>query len=626
MRNEELYIDGQLVDLDDNTKVTLNYKSNIFTDLSKIVSNNSYSIKLPNTVHNQCVMDHADLPTRVSTFSRTQHKSRYIRNGVEIISKANAVLMSVGSTFDIALSWGNATAFAPIVNDGKKLTDIAYAEGEVYEGADYVEWKKWDSNSALYPYIDYGFHDGDTQVWYHPVVTVDWILSKIAKDNGMQFVFPDDRKAFISSLIVPLLTRNDGEAYARKCAITYKLKGVYSDDYVNRYVMYFENDSTSNYYGRADSIGPYAGAKTNAYTSFLSNGKPKISGHVEVVITANVIPPSPSIIVYNWNSSTSGGNTDQSEALSISAKEIKPVDGTTNKFRAIFDFEDEEANVLKNIYDGYANIKFSFGSLNGGTITSSDVSGTIKVVNMAEEMILGSRYFFVPNLPDIKQVDFIKAIASMVGVFAVPSFDDSNIIRFVSIDDLKGNVSKAVDWTKKVVASYRDNKPYEITFTLDGFAQYNHFLWKEDTTVSGNNDGVITVDDNTIDYERDAVKLAFAATTMSGGVAKIPMYSYDDKGTLSDTTVQPRILVLDGVKAVFNGLSWPSLIRRYYASYQKVTRQPIIIKEKIELKEIELKSLDVTVPVYLAQYGKYYAIISVKAEDTGICECEFLQL
>ena len=45
MRNDMLFIDGKLVDLDDNTKITLNFKSNIFTDLSKIVSNNSYTIK-----------------------------------------------------------------------------------------------------------------------------------------------------------------------------------------------------------------------------------------------------------------------------------------------------------------------------------------------------------------------------------------------------------------------------------------------------------------------------------------------------------------------------------------------------------------------------------------------------
>lgn len=41
MRNDMLFIGDKLMDLDDDTKVTLNFKSNIFTDLSKIISNNS---------------------------------------------------------------------------------------------------------------------------------------------------------------------------------------------------------------------------------------------------------------------------------------------------------------------------------------------------------------------------------------------------------------------------------------------------------------------------------------------------------------------------------------------------------------------------------------------------------
>ena len=57
-----------------------------------------------------------------------------------------------------------------------------------------------------------------------------------------------------------------------------------------------------------------------------------------------------------------------------------------------------------------------------------------------------------------------------------------------------------------------------------------------------------------------------------------------------------------------------------------MVHNPVVITEKIEINDIELKELDVTVPVYLDQYGRYYAIISVKAEDTGICECKLLQL
>lgn len=43
-------------------------------------------------------------------------------------------------------------------------------------------------------------------------------------------------------------------------------------------------------------------------------------------------------------------------------------------------------------------------------------------------------------------------------------------------------------------------------------------------------------------------------------------------------------------------------------------REPKVITELIEIREYELRDLDMSIPVYLAQYGKYYAIISIKAE------------
>lgn len=63
MRNELLYVgaNNKLVDMDDSTNITLKYKNNIFTDIGKIVSNTSYTIKLPNTVRNQSAFLHADL-------------------------------------------------------------------------------------------------------------------------------------------------------------------------------------------------------------------------------------------------------------------------------------------------------------------------------------------------------------------------------------------------------------------------------------------------------------------------------------------------------------------------------------------------------------------------------------
>lgn len=43
-------------------------------------------------------------------------------------------------------------------------------------------------------------------------------------------------------------------------------------------------------------------------------------------------------------------------------------------------------------------------------------------------------------------------------------------------------------------------------------------------------------------------------------------------------------------------------------------------------RTFQLVSTDMTTPAYLAQYGKYYAILSVTAENTGIANVELLQL
>ena len=46
---EQLYIDGVLVDVGEDTDVTLSIRSNILSDISKIGGNSTYTIKLPKT-------------------------------------------------------------------------------------------------------------------------------------------------------------------------------------------------------------------------------------------------------------------------------------------------------------------------------------------------------------------------------------------------------------------------------------------------------------------------------------------------------------------------------------------------------------------------------------------------
>ena len=124
MRTDMLFIDGELVDLDEDTQITLNIKSNLFTDLSKIVSNNSYTIKLPKTVRNQRIIEQADLPACDTDYPREYHQARYFRHGIEIIPDGRAVLVSCADTLDIALTWGNVSLMESITDGDKTLNDL----------------------------------------------------------------------------------------------------------------------------------------------------------------------------------------------------------------------------------------------------------------------------------------------------------------------------------------------------------------------------------------------------------------------------------------------------------------------------------------------------------------------
>lgn len=129
MTRDELYINGVKADLG-KTDISLNYKSNLLTDISKIVSNNSYTIKLPKTAKNMALIECSHIPSSASRYPYLKHKGTVLRNGIEIIKDANVVLLETGEFIEIALTWGNVINFASVVNDGKKLTDISYGTVE----------------------------------------------------------------------------------------------------------------------------------------------------------------------------------------------------------------------------------------------------------------------------------------------------------------------------------------------------------------------------------------------------------------------------------------------------------------------------------------------------------------
>ncbi len=108
MTRDELYINNTKADLN-KTDITLSYKSNLLTDISKIVSNSSYTIRLPKTANNLALIECAHLPSSISRYPYLKHKGTLLRNGIEIIKDAIVVLLEINESIEIALTWGNVT-------------------------------------------------------------------------------------------------------------------------------------------------------------------------------------------------------------------------------------------------------------------------------------------------------------------------------------------------------------------------------------------------------------------------------------------------------------------------------------------------------------------------------------
>ena len=601
MTRDELYINGDKVDVGD-TDISLNYKSNLLTDISKIVSNNSYTIKLPKTAKNLALIECAHLPSSTTKFPYLKHVGNVLRNGIIIVKDANVVLLSVSEYIETALSWGNVTNFAEVVSSDKKLTDLEYG---TEEGTDWVVWNNKGSNSAQFPLINYGFNSGDSNVWYHPVITVKWILEKIQEESGVTFNFPSDKKTFIDKMIVPLLTRNDSQKINDAFPSSLQMVGYVIVERTFSYLkLNYIGDSTQQY---ASVGGPYGDRLYTKYPITL-----KVKGTIKMLVQYNSgMDVNNQYLNLRVSQSDSSGNI--SSVSTIERKNYAAYIEAPN-VRLLFNFDD-----LVSI-ESDEFMHFTIKAIATGA-SSSVLSLTVYDRN---EISFGEKFPLVPNLPDIKQIDFIKAVALMVGLFALP--DGENGIKFIPFDNLSANKSKAVDWTNRVIMAYNSVTPRNLQYTLNNIAQNNWFRYKEDDNAMGNYDGNIQVDDATIEYERDAITLPFSACSTKGGVAYIPLYSYNEEGELEYNKTNPRILLLDGTKGIFKGLEWTTLIANNYQTYKGLINNAKVVTEYIRLNSIELRDLEMDIPVYLAQYGCYLAIIEIKTKENDICECKLLKL
>lgn len=605
---ERLFLNGQEVDVT-GSGITFTLKSNLLGEFGKIVAGNSQTVKLPRTVRNMKVLDFPEVVSRSGSMVRRKLSARLERNGVPMIEDGEAVVLSTGADgYEVGITYG-VVSFLSLVKDGGNLNELP----------DEGEQLVWDASSLTsYPingrsmYYGFGKYDNgvnDTSVInVHPVVSVGWVLDKIQARFGFTTVFDADdafdveRVALYTKYIL-LTEKNDSKKVLEKAVGRYNLTQYLTPVYV------YGDETTFTLSGTSPL--PNYMVSVNTSKGFIVFGKAVSRFKMTGNIYAKGFGDDSRLYVMK---SYDGVGVKPEAVIHEQA-----IDGSSMFYFNVSVDVPMSANdflVFKIVAKGDYSV-----TLFGGELKLTDMAYVWEEGEEPKELEYpAASYPIVPNLPSMKMTDFIQLCGVLTGRFPMVNKGEKDVLRMVSVEDLLGNKSEAVDWSDKW-----NGEPDGVEYKyLDAVKNYIRWEADEDVEKSGVPvDGYVAVDDETLEVWNDLIKLPLGGS--NGNV--IPQYSLVD-GKLEENSVSERILVLDNEsnEVSYTEALWPqTLVRTVLASYQRLVREPIVIKGTFMLSELDIRGLDYMRPVYLRQMGKYYGIVQVqyKGDESTV---ELLQL
>lgn len=618
---EELYINGETVDIKPDAATTLNYKSNLLGDISKITSSNSQTIQCPKTTRNRKIFDNPGAPAYVSDKRYNRYSARLVRNGIEIVRVGYAVLLSSSETYEIALYWGVMANFQAWVDKAAKLNELTGTEALTW-GANITATSLSQMKSAGYGYAKYDCGVSNTNLAnIHPSVTAWWILNRIATQAGFTFEIPDKHKLALRGIAIPCLSRNASAASNQAEATVSTYPFLQNSNGFWGYSIAGNNGTDKH--GVFDPDDNTKIRKVDGATKVIISIIDKSGSQLGMTLYSNDSGAFPSRVYVRATQYNDNSETTTQIAVSIGSSAVSSSTGMY-AYQKTYYFADINEELLWGRYD-YLRLFPHNGS---GRIVGSRLGNTkLTITEDFESIIYPSTYPIPQNLPEISQIDYIKAICGMLGIFAVPDPANVNNLKFVSLDTLQENKVQACDWSDKLARS-NDDEPKTTEYKINDYCRNNYFRYKEDDTVSTNADGNLKIDSEILDAEKTVITLPFAPSDGS----TIRHYELNDDGTAVDAVqVKDRImrLISDGsglAMLTFDGLDFTTLLSKYYSTLSRLLNGVITIAEQVMLDEYDLKSLDYSIPFYLRQYGKFYGIVSIRSTANKACEVKAIQL
>lgn len=564
-----------------------------------------------------------------------------------ILDSANKVI-ALGDASNDGTAAGNYTINAPAAS-ARIVINVIKARSQGYQvviskGEGTAAAKVKSTRNSLSKY-------GDALYYVHPSVMANWILNLILEQTGVLFKWSGDAANLIDTLAIPLISN-------KSTGMT--LDGSLDADFVPR-----------------DGNGTLKFILNSASSLFKEGAGEEIDTLTAVTDFSLNMDVQGS---WNWNASgaqSQGSTTVNIDGVNVTVyrytyehsyivMRVTPYNATEDEIQEYVIGENstspqtDTSDSLINgrfyhLLAGYgkiditANSKITFelknnrGTLAGTKFTGGTIKGSLEV---GDSVPRGGYFPIAYNLPDIKIIDFVKFLAAITGTFPL-QVTDGKTVEFVPFQTIWDNIPKAVDWTRRLVAQYSTNEPNEMDFSVSDYAQSNTYEWKDDDTVAGNYDGDLKINNKTLDDSRTVIEFPFAASDGN----RVPIYTAvtlgsgtfgstntgTDPATVASTSnggqydaCEDRILQVskasDGHAVLDFHLGMNGILSEKYGLLKESLQQAKVIKERMALTDVEILNFDETAPVYLAQYGAYFAVTEIKQSDSNMADVTMFRI
>ena len=576
MNQLQLYINNQLVDLNDDSPIALTFQINNLAEVQNQQGNTSNQFKLPLTQRNRQILGFPDDVAFTTNAPYMQYPAKLIQDGLEILPYGTAELNSIEqNNANITVLSGNVDFFDAI--DGK-LYDMGDSTSQWSNYGQLLAWQPYDhiwslDNAAhsqiktegwIYPVIDYGFMAGDD---FTAPIDVHMLrpgfFIKTAIDLLLQSAGYKGKGSLLNDLLYPRLicqfsngSWDHGTDYQNKVDD----RGI---SVSSSQTTLLDHPDVNNPAGtlRWDTISSDPGNQYSGNYLFSANqiNAVKITVTIPHVRLEGRITPdddhSHLEITVNYHDPGAPGSDDEpiSGVLDLTWINDRYTDTnpkgwhqTSGSGSNIRGYQDLYNNVLTfettlpqggSIYIGYA--------WKGKTPSSATIypGATLLIESQNQDVKYGQTVQCERIFPDVSQKDLLKDTLQRFGIICQTD-NASKTISFNSLKDIVNNVPIAKDWSSKCI-----DQGKQVAFQLGSYAQVNYMKYKEDDNVLPKDfaNDQINIADTTLPATNDLFESQFSPTLnrpyIGGTVAQIKMIDSTSDSNDFSIGVSPRILI-----------------------------------------------------------------------------------